>query len=261
MKIKFLIYALIVAAVSSCSMLRQETVPVMTKNLDKDYNFDFAGKSVAVIIFGDDVSENGRFATEIKRGIEGRLLWGRDVKVFPKSLPDAKYNPTKEDMIKYVIETQKDVILLIVPDKAGNIELYHYDSMSSKDTVEKFYPASLSHNAFLKGNLSYELVSYMQKKAVQWRENNIGLFVFWNDDWLSAYYEALDQNWEKALDMWLYLYGADNKTREFAAYNIAVACYVLGKPELSIKWLKEYGEKNVPGVKGLYEYFNKNKGY
>lgn len=56
--------------------------------------------------------------------------------------------------------------------------------------------------------------------------------------WENAYYLALDFKWEQAMDVWLELVkGGAPEKQGAAAYNLAVACEILGKYDTALKWL------------------------
>ena len=61
---------------------------------------------------------------------------------------------------------------------------------------------------------------------------------FAGSKWESAYYLALDFKWEQAMDVWLELVkGGAPEKQGAAAYNLAVACEILGKYNTALKWL------------------------
>ena len=57
--------------------------------------------------------------------------------------------------------------------------------------------------------------------------------------WHSAYKNAMDFKWEDAIKGWLPLTESENKDKaSYAAFNIAVACQMLGNTDLALNWIQ-----------------------
>ncbi len=62
--------------------------------------------------------------------------------------------------------------------------------------------------------------------------------------WHTAYKNAMDFKWEEAIKGWLPLTESENKDKSsYAAFNIAVACQMLGNTELALNWI-QYARNN-----------------
>lgn len=75
-----------------------------------------------------------------------------------------------------------------------------------------------------------------------WEEEERMITVYPGTKWESAYYLALDFKWEQAMDVWLELVKSPSLEKQgCAAYNLAVACEILGRYDTALKWL-DYAE-------------------
>lgn len=71
-----------------------------------------------------------------------------------------------------------------------------------------------------------------------WEKESVMIATFAGSKWESAYYLALDFKWEQAIDIWLELVkGPGLQKQGCAAYNLAVACEILGRYDVALKWL------------------------
>ena len=71
-----------------------------------------------------------------------------------------------------------------------------------------------------------------------WNQEERMILCFSGSKWENAYYLAYDFKWEQAIDVWLELVkGSSPMKQGAAAYNLAVACEILGRYDIALKWL------------------------
>jgi hypothetical protein len=72
----------------------------------------------------------------------------------------------------------------------------------------------------------------------QWKTEQYSVIYFESEDWYRALEYACQLSWKPAMDIWLELIDTrDMMKRSCAAYNMAVASYMLGDYELASQWL------------------------
>lgn len=72
----------------------------------------------------------------------------------------------------------------------------------------------------------------------EWKQQERMIVCFSGSKWENAYYLASDFKWEQAMDVWLELVkGGSPDKQGAAAYNLAVACEILGRYDTALKWL------------------------
>ncbi|MBR4801804.1 MAG: hypothetical protein IK041_03235 [Bacteroidales bacterium] len=80
-------------------------------------------------------------------------------------------------------------------------------------------------------------------------------------NWHNAYKNAMDFKWEEAIKTWMtYTENSSNEKAGYAAFNIAVACQMLGETDLAISWLT-YGRRkyDFPEARQLSRYLHNQK--
>ncbi len=71
-----------------------------------------------------------------------------------------------------------------------------------------------------------------------WNQEERMILCFSGSKWEAAYYLAYDFKWEQAIDIWLDLVKSGSPMKQgAAAYNLAVACEILGRYDIAHKWL------------------------
>lgn len=71
-----------------------------------------------------------------------------------------------------------------------------------------------------------------------WYQEERMIMCYSGSKWENAYYLALDFKWEQAIDVWLELVKSGSPQKQgAAAYNLAVACEILGRYDTALKWL------------------------
>lgn len=136
------------------------------------------------------------------------------------------------------------------------IRINVFDSMNPADSVFSFNGASTAvAHVYSNGNsTSAELVrkgmralagpGYETGKLAAssflstWKNVSVPIIYFDASKWLDAVYAANEYRWKEALDIWLEFADSGNlMKRSCAAYNAAVACYMLGQNKLASEWL------------------------
>lgn len=146
-----------------------------------------------------------------------------------------------------VISDNNDPISSPSPVESLKVDDVMYFTLTAKDTVS---PKKLKISAYSYLPSFYEEIGRYTADFFfpQWKNVDVIIYTKDSDEWLKA--EALADNfqWEEAYKIWIKLVESDNiKDRAAAAHNIAVACEILGKHELSEKWLalsKKVGKKS-----------------
>ncbi|MBR6465333.1 MAG: hypothetical protein IKS82_02740 [Bacteroidales bacterium] len=98
-------------------------------------------------------------------------------------------------------------------------------------------------SAFLSANdsLIVSAVGALLAKHIsyQWIEEEWMLIDYPEESaWHNAYKDAMDFKWEEAIKAWMPLTEDKNSEKaSYAAFNIAVACQMLGQTDLAIEWL------------------------
>lgn len=138
-----------------------------------------------------------------------------------------------------------------------SIAMYVYDSMDKRDTVRVFRGnTSISQAIVLPNGLSdAEAFPYVWNELTDagvatgrkaagrflstWTGGQFSLYYFdTNEYWAEALSFAREFRWQEAMDIWLQLVTKKNANQRMcAAYNLAVACYILGQYDLAEQWL------------------------
>lgn len=119
-----------------------------------------------------------------------------------------------------------------------NSTVYSDGTRSSSQLMEDFQK-SLSTEAWKAGKgLSSSFES-------QWKNERYSVFYFDNEKWYEPLQYAISCDWSSAMKMWLDLLDTkDALKRACAAYNISVACYMLGDYQLALRWVDRSDEEN-----------------
>lgn len=144
------------------------------------------------------------------------------------------------------------------------LKLYCYDSMNKDDKVFTFGGKSTAvPHAYSDGRqeapvilsravASLEAVGCEAGKSVsstftsQWKHEQYTIVYFDSEKWYNAVLYAEQYYWKEAMDIWFGLLNTnDVLKRSAAAYNISVACFMLGDLELASQWLDRSDADNV----------------
>ncbi|MBP5693011.1 MAG: hypothetical protein J6W86_04805 [Bacteroidales bacterium] len=144
----------------------------------------------------------------------------------------------------------------------GKTAMTIYDAILDTTLFQKYisdsiifkipYEESLSEasvRGFIAANDSIIMTAFGQKLADHicnsWIEEEWMLIDYPDDSaWHAAYNNAMDFKWEEAIKAWLPM-TEDKKAEKasYAAFNIAVACQMLGEADLALDWARFSKEK------------------
>lgn len=141
-----------------------------------------------------------------------------------------------------------------------SVQLNVYDSMDKRDTVLRFTGSSVAEVSadvgdtvsddgtlfILKSGLGAvaERVGTAsgEKFAPRWKQEQIIFFLFGSQAWYDTYFYVNQYEWQKALDSWMSMLDTENYEKKACIeYNIAAACYILGRYDLASEWLELSG--------------------
>lgn len=143
------------------------------------------------------------------------------------------------------------------------MKLYCYDAMDKEDKVYTFSGSSVAVPfAYSDGTASLDSI---QERAIaslpelgfeagmtlsstfkaQWKHEQYSIVYFDSPQWLKALDYAEAYEWKMAIDVWINLLDTnDMLKRSCAAYNLAVATYMLGDYDLASEWLDRSDDDN-----------------
>lgn len=132
---------------------------------------------------------------------------------------------------------EKSLAAIPVRDRVDWL-LYSQDKVSEVKAIdnirEKILPSFKE--------IGVNAVSYFTPR---WIKDTKDLFVYDNERWTDAFEFAYMFQWDKAMDIWMEEAQKSNTEKAAcAAYNLSVACDVLGMEELSKDWRKRYDNFN-----------------
>lgn len=150
---------------------------------------------------------------------------------------------------------------------AGNLpfmlSIYCYDSMNKEDKVFTYSAKSIAApHAYSDGKQSRSVIvstaletldevgvqagkSLSASFKSQWQHEQYSIIYFESEKWYKAALYAEQYYWKQAMDIWFELLNSnDVLKRSSAAYNISVACYMLGDYELATLWLDRSDQEN-----------------
>lgn len=144
-------------------------------------------------------------------------------------------------------------------------KLYVYDAMNKEDKVLGYAGSNnLSFNLFSDGKTdagtlgreawqSGAAVSEAGKAGAKaaasflptWKEDSFSVIYYDGAEpaWNKAAESAYAYRWKEAIDLWMTLLGSKSREkRACAEYNIALACFMTGQPDLALEWLDRSDE-------------------
>ena len=143
------------------------------------------------------------------------------------------------------------------------MSMYCYDSMNEEDKVFTYSAKSIAApHAYSDGRQSRSViissaletlddVGFQAGKSLsgsfksQWQHEQYSIIYFETEKWYKAALYADQYYWKQAMDIWFELLNSnDVLKRSSAAYNISVACYMLGDYELASLWLDRSDYEN-----------------
>ena len=161
----------------------------------------------------------------------------------------------------------------------GKVSMTVYDAIADSTLFNKTvsdslffkipYEESLSENSvksFIAANDTIIMTAFGQKLADHlcnnWVEEEWMLIDYPEESvWHNAYKDAMDFKWEEAIKAWMPMTEDKNGEKaSYAAFNIAVACQMLGQTDLAIEWinysLKKYSFQEA---RQLNQYLHQQK--
>ncbi|MBR5836232.1 MAG: hypothetical protein IKY66_08755 [Bacteroidales bacterium] len=143
------------------------------------------------------------------------------------------------------------------------MNLYCLDAMDKNEKVHKYSGSSVAIPfAYSDGSQSAETIKDRAEKSLpdlgfeagrtiadtfkaQWQHEQYSLMYFDSEKWYLALQYAESYLWKDAMDIWMnQLDTNDLLKRSCAAYNLAVASYMLGDYDLASLWLDRSDEDN-----------------
>lgn len=166
----------------------------------------------------------------------GDMTVGGPSKVSYKTAPDSSYINTGSipftlKMYCYDAMDKKEEIKTYGGIAISQPAVYSDGSLSSDQLKSKAYEALPAEGWYAGEMISASFVS-------QWKVEGFSVIYFDSPKWISALEKADDLDWKGAMDIWFGLLESnDILKRSCAAYNIALACYMLGDYKLAEDWL------------------------
>lgn len=249
--IRILSAAALVSLAASCGPSRY-TVPVEMRHPSKS-GIDLSGKTVSMVYLDNGNSASSAVGEAFAGGFADALeeAYGTgegSVGVYKiETKPDAAY-ASKDSLFNILMDTGADLVFLldtVTFINQGNmqyaVKLYCFDGMDKTEKVHLFEGkfSTPSSDAWNTGN------GVADSFAPQWKTEQYSVFYFDNDKWYEPLSKAIACDWSAALDAWLTLTDSrDMLKRSCAAYNISVACCLIGDYDLALKWLDRSDEEN-----------------
>lgn len=160
-----------------------------------------------------------------------------------------------------------------------SMKLYCFDAMNKEEKVYKFsgkstalpfaYSDGLQRNDVIKERaisslpeLGFEAgVTISAPFKSQWKHEQYSVAYFDSERWYKALEYADAYYWKQAMDIWLELLDTgDLLKRSCAAYNLAVASYMMGDYDLASEWLDRSDADNLlPMSESLRKRINARK--
>lgn len=159
------------------------------------------------------------------------------------------------------------------------MKLYCYDAMNKNENVYSYNAASVAVPfAYSDGKQSDEVIyaralnsmpalgfeagqTIASSFKAEWKHEQYSVLYFDSANWYKAMEFADKYQWKAAMDIWMELLDtSDMLKRSCAAYNMAVASYMLGDYELASEWLDRSDVDNkLPLSEGLRTRINSRK--
>ena len=229
---------------------------------------DLADKNVSVICLTNDNTVGSAAGEAISEGfakaLENEYGTGEgSVGVYSvKALPGGDY-ASKDTLFNFLMDTGADLVFLLDTLTVGDsesqrtgtipysIRLYCFDGMDSSENVYAFgtggtltpsYVITKDMSDAARQSLCSEAKTVGTNIASsfepQWKHEQYSILYFETEKWYDALARAASYDWTGAMNIWLDLAGSrDILKRSSAAYNISVACYMLGNYKLALEWL------------------------
>lgn len=230
---------------------------------------DLSKKSMSIVYMDGHNQVDSLFDRQLSsamaRYLEEDYFGGKEV-VGIYHIPSAD-TVTVEDMHALVMDTEKDVIFLLTTHLDSKTEdggqpvstrLMVYDSMG-EDKIRHFSGSAVLHSMAPGDSTSQaeEVARRISSRFISgWKTQSFSFYYFDDlnaDEWIGALEHVSDGAFSKAIDIWMPMVTRGyNIKRACAAYNLAMAFYLLEDYEISSRWLDvAAGMENLSQIPGL----------
>ena len=222
---------------------------------------DMGGKSIAFVYLETDSQKDTTFSNFFSDGfVKGLSTDFSNVPIFSvKDSEGAQYS-SKDSLISLVLKTEADVVMLLdkpefISDEQGESArtvMYVYDSMGKTDSVESFSNSvKLSGTEdMLYSDAQFSGFNWASQFIPRWTSEQCSFISLNTESWVTALYYAENFQWKQAIDIWIEKASSSSvSTRAYAAYDIALAEYIIGDYKLSLEWLN-YSDSCEPLLLG-----------
>lgn len=217
--------------------------------LEKDYG---TGDG-SIGVFRMTRSEGGNYAS--KDTLVNLLMdTGSDVVFLLDAVDFGEMSVAGRSNLAY--KTSADSSVLNVGSIPFTLKMYCFDAMNETEDVKTFGGTAIAQpEVFSDGSLTYDQLKEKAYEALaeegwaagelvgasfasQWKVEGFSVIYFDSSKWIEALEKADSLDWKAAMDIWFGLLDSkDVLKRSCAAYNIALACYMLGDKDLAANWL------------------------
>lgn len=257
-------FAFLFAALLAACSPQTLTLQVEMRQASKS-GLELSGKTMAVVCMdAADTLVNTGLATGLARSLEKTYFDGEELIPIYRIEPDTVSLSKMHDL---VMDTGLDVIFLFEAPQLGDtlkpqvpiaLDLHVYDSMEKADKIHSY-----TGSTTIKKNFA-EQAEMMGKQISNrflptWAPEGITIYYYdWSRDWTKAVDYAYEHKWEEAIEIWMKKLDARNAMDSAcASYNIAAGFYLLGRPDLALKWLEQsekfYSLPQIPGLRKRIE--------
>ncbi len=252
---KKILQLLVIAALASACTPESFSMLVEQKQLS-EVGVDLSGKSVSVVYLesGDARGDAfaGSFADGLAQGVEAEFYDGeRSINVFSTPRDPKGDYAAKDSLVRFIMETESDVVFLVDNPVDGKSRTFLYDSMNQRDKVVRLEGdirevlAERNEDMF-KSSAQHCGLQLSKLFKLEWKTQLLDVIYYQGSQWLQAADYAYDFQWKEAMRIWLELVKSDNLEKASCAqYNLAVGCYMLGRYQLAKEWL-ELSDKTCP---------------
>ena len=203
--------------------------------MSREYGADYASKDTLVNLLMDTGSDVVFLLDTVKLGV---------------------MSVGTKNKVSYTAGVSSDSTYINTASIPYTIKMYCFDAMNSKEEVKTFTGTSVAQpSVYSDGNKTNEELIKDAYAALgkegwtvgeflassfepQWKVEGFPIIYYDSEKWIDALEYADQFKWKKAMDVWLELVSSkDIMKRSCAAYNISLACYIMGDYRLAKEWL------------------------